>query len=155
MQPGVPGGGIVRARRPTPRSCIVSALLPAEALAPVGGAVGANRTVPVRGAGRGGRARPRAGPFRGGRVALARYSFRPSEGGGAQGRRDAAPRVPARTRQVGPVSRPRKSLRGVLCEEEQTPSEGIPGVPLPSPLGGSRNRRSSRPLAPEAPGSRI
>lgn len=99
----------------------------------MGGAVGANRTVPGSGAGRGGGARPRAGPFRGGRVTLARYSFRASEGGGAQGRRDAAPRVPACTRQVGPVSRPRRSLRGVLWEEEQTPSEGIPGVPLPSP----------------------
>lgn len=155
MQPGVPGGGIVRARRPTPRSGIDGALLPAEALAPVGGAVGANRTVPAGGAGCGGGSRPRAGPFGGGGVILARCSFRPSEGGGAQarrggahGRRDAAPSIPARTRQVGPVSRPRKRLRGVLCEEEQTPSER-------SPLGGSRNR-SSRPwhLRPQAPGFR-
>lgn len=53
------------------------------------------------------------------------------------------------------VSRPRKSPRGVLCEEEQTPSEGSSGVPLLGPLGSSRNRSSRHwRLRPGALGSR-
>lgn len=160
MQPRVPVGRIVAAGSLAPRSGIVGAPLLADALAPVGGAVGANRTVPASGAGCGGGARTPVGSFPGGVVVLALNLIRPREGGGvqarrggAEGQRVAVPSFGAGARQVSPVSRPRKSPRGVLCEEEQTPSEGSSGVPLLGPLGSSRNRSSA--LAPEAPGSRI
>lgn len=139
---------MVRARRPAPRSGVVGARLPAGALAPVGGAVGARRTVPAGRVGGLG-APPQAGPAGGGGAGLACCPFQTGEGGGAQAGRDgaqvlgdAAPRVRAGARQLRPVSRPWKSLRGVLCEKERAPSEGSPGVPLPRPLGGSRSLSS-------------
>lgn len=155
MQPRVPGDGIVRSRRPAPRNGRVGGRLPAEALAPIGGAVRANRIVPAGGAGGDLGARPRVGTFRGGGAVLGGCPFRASPEGGTQGLGDAAPRDRAGARQVCPVSRPRKSLRGGFCEDERTPSERSPGVPIPGPLGGSRGR-SSQPwrLGPHAPGSR-
>ena len=75
--------------------------------------------------------------------------------GRTQGAGNTAARDGAGARQVCPVSRPRKSLRGGLCEDKWTPSERSPGVPIPAPLWGSGSR-SSQPwrLGLQAPGSR-
>ncbi|VCX38670.1 unnamed protein product, partial [Gulo gulo] len=49
--------------------------------------------------------------------------------GGAQGLGDAPPRVGATASQVRPVSRPRKSLRGGLCEKPWSPASHLPQLP--------------------------